>query len=263
MNLANHLRKLGTIKGNANHLAPFPGKFPTRIFWNFEASRGKQRLRDSYIGKPNFEVQHRLSKLWWQVRGLSWHVKTTSCEFDKENVVLHQAYDDEAGAPYVVVGTLFSAYWPWSTPGNALSHLNSKFYPVRIGGQWVYSPWPVPANEYIRSYQSWLASACTVGKVKPAAKPATKNLKWDGSWLTPSAGGIETLRVTNLPATPVVAEQQRPLSVREVIAITGGPDMTGTSWPRGIPAPVGWRRDVNGTLRAFRQDPRLPRRNRG
>lgn len=147
--------------------APFPGKWPTRIWWRIEAYH--PHFERSYIGKPNRQALAQFARLAARIgRG----VEHLECgEFDRHSV-LYRSWPREIGAPWHTTHSrTWGAYHHWDISQPALAHFARPVWLKRIDGFRCYSPQEVLKREYVLEYKTWLKS-----QKWPQDKPLKKNL---------------------------------------------------------------------------------------
>lgn len=151
--------------------APFPGKWPTRIWWRIEAYG--PHFERSYIGKPNRQALAQFALLAARIRHGVEHLECG--EFDRHSV-LYRSWPREIGAPWHSTHSrAWGAYHHWDIVQPALAHFARPVWLKRIDGFRCYSPQEVLKREYVLEYKMWLKS-----QKWPQDAPPKKNL--DGLW---------------------------------------------------------------------------------
>lgn len=137
---------------------PFPGKYPTRLFWKVGGR--------TYFGKPTpTKVQEFL------------HLDKSAklCGVIMEVDKAHALYSYASG------GTLHSNlqrfYHFFQAPplAGTVDHMLAKLYPKRIGGFTVYSPYATLKKEYVEQFRQYAVQLLT-GKLKPPPVVKKKRL---------------------------------------------------------------------------------------
>ena len=138
---------------------PFPGKWPTRMAWVFQAERngGGPTFTVRYLGKPNCEQARRLHKLLTRFSPRHNRIFMMAWEFDRENILMSNEYFSDREQPQRVrKGLLWDAYHPWTQLGNGLQHLENKLFLKNIGGFLCYANVAKLKVEYITAYKQWM-----------------------------------------------------------------------------------------------------------
>lgn len=134
--------------------APFPGKWPTRIWWRIEAYG--PHFERSYIGKPNRQALAQFALLAARIRHGVEHLECG--EFDRHSV-LYKSWPREIGAPWHSTHSrAWGAYHHWDIVQPALAHFARPVWLKRIDGFRCYSPQEVLKREYVLEYKIWLKS---------------------------------------------------------------------------------------------------------
>jgi hypothetical protein len=140
--------------------APFPGQWPTRIAWTFQAlCLGKQSVKESYIGKPNREQVARLMRFLRAYHVPKYRVFAVAWEFDRENFLLKSVAAGAEGA-MVSANRLYDAYHPWQIRGQFLEHFLVPLYLKCIGNFPLYSTVPLLKREYVLKYKQFMLKEC-------------------------------------------------------------------------------------------------------
>jgi hypothetical protein len=152
------LVKLPRAEKSSVRFAPFPGEYPTRIYWaTFRAELGKSNLTPDewYLGKPNALQVARLQKLvvpdgpFGAVKVASW----MAFEFDQH----HKLYATGPSSGNAGAGPWWSPLWwgyhPYDPAEDALGHFARKFYPMALEGARIYSPYAAMPTGFGRDFR--------------------------------------------------------------------------------------------------------------
>lgn len=147
--------------------APFPGQWPTRIYWGIVARGRGQTLRRCYIGKPVPAQVKQLRDLagWIMGRPGNRFETLEFGEFDRHSILYRGHL---AGGWKQSLSRAWSAYHHWERAEALLPYFAKPVFLKRIGGFRCYSPQEVLKKEYVLEFKEWLAKTFPPGGL---AKP--------------------------------------------------------------------------------------------
>jgi hypothetical protein len=135
----------------ASQPKPFPGKWPTRLYWRVG--------EEEYFGKPNASQVSRYQALVQEASAFRTNARVV--ELDRSGAIY---IADEDGAR---TGTLFGFYYHWQRADAQAGHLCVPLYRKRIAGYTVLSPYATLKADYVEDWRRY-ANDVLGGKLRPA-----------------------------------------------------------------------------------------------
>lgn len=148
-------------------LAPFPGKYPTRVLLYvqyYDPYRGEPKAAFDYLGKPSPSA----IKAFANAADTDGAYQVTAVEFDRKNMISSFVYvgryskrrfeANEWRLPVTYYNrTLWHVYYPWEGDLRMLYMHMQPWWPKRVGGVPCYSPYQtLSIFDHIGPHKQWL-----------------------------------------------------------------------------------------------------------